>query len=320
VPALTTIQLFDTHSKYLDASDQEKPEEFRHALNEVMPRIYKMGFWREMLVEHTQDASKGYISLPEDTDSIVAGLLDNNPVPTRSLWHDYKMFGTNDDDETQLTAFIDDGYASTYREIEKATFYNFQLQVISDYNNSLPTSAFDVKILYRGSNTGIGFNDFLLNNTTTAGTGSGVNVSSIDQIIFNNIPEKHSIRVQADPADDSFDPIVLADLPSGSGVVRYRRYRIGNTNSDSSAHVLAKKRWVDCTSNNDLVHVPSNAIVKHALLGKLAEDNADLQRSQYHWGTVSQLLETDTDSYRGAAKPTLHIAPNGVGGGMTGMY
>jgi hypothetical protein len=56
------------------------------------------------------------------------------------------------------------------------------------------------------------------------------------------------------------------------------------------------------------------------LLGKLAEDNADLQRAQYHWGTVNQLLEVDTDSYRGAAKPTLHIAPNGVGGGMTGMY
>ena len=69
-----------------------------------------------------------------------------------------------------------------------------------------------------------------------------------------------------------------------------------------------------------MVHIPSNAIVKHALLGKLAEDNADLQRAQYHWGTVSQLLETDTDSYRGASKPTLHIAPNGVGGGMTGMY
>ena len=65
----------------LDASDNT-PDAFRQALNEIMPRIYKMGYWREMLLEHSQDASLGYISLPQDTDAIVAGLIDNNPVPT----------------------------------------------------------------------------------------------------------------------------------------------------------------------------------------------------------------------------------------------
>ena len=52
MPAKTTEQLFATHSQYLDASASEQ-EDFRNALNEVMPRIYKMGYWREMLVEHT---------------------------------------------------------------------------------------------------------------------------------------------------------------------------------------------------------------------------------------------------------------------------
>ena len=91
MPALTTLDLYETHSKYLDASDNT-PDAFRQALNEIMPRIYKMGYWREMLLEHSQDASLGYISLPQDTDAIVAGLIDNNPVPTRSVWHDYKLF------------------------------------------------------------------------------------------------------------------------------------------------------------------------------------------------------------------------------------
>ena len=111
MPALTTIQLFDTHAQYLDADSLSTNKEvaFRHALNEVMPRIYKMGYWREMLMEHSQDASKGYVSLPQETDSIVAALIDKNPVPTRSLWHDYKMFGTTDDDKTQINAFVDDG-------------------------------------------------------------------------------------------------------------------------------------------------------------------------------------------------------------------
>ena len=94
MPALTTDQLHLTHSKYLDAADAADEGKFREALNEIMPRIYKMGYWREMLVEHTQDASDGYVSLPSDTDSIVAGILDDSPLPTRSLWHDYKLFGT----------------------------------------------------------------------------------------------------------------------------------------------------------------------------------------------------------------------------------
>jgi len=319
VPAKTTEQLFATHSQYLDASASEQ-EDFRNALNEVMPRIYKMGYWREMLVEHTQDASDGYVSLPQDTDSIVAGILDDNPLPVHSLWHDYKMVGTNSQDDTLLGAFIDDGYAPTYRDIKTAYAYQLELQAIKNYQNTLPTDPFTVDVLYEGSTTGDGFMDFKLNETTTADTGSGVNISSIKQITYNKIPDGYTVRVIADPFDDSFDAVTLADLNSGSGSVRYRRFRIGGTNSSSSAHMLLKRKWVDVDSTTDLVHMPSNSLLKHALLAKLAEDNADLQRAQYHWGTVAQLLEEDTDSYRGAAKPTLKIAPGGVGGGISGMY
>ncbi len=319
VPAKTTEQLFATHSQYLDVEFAHQ-EDFRNALNEVMPRIYKMGYWRDLLTEHTQDASKGYISLPQDTDSILHGVLDNNPISTRSLWHDYKTFGTNEQDDTILDSFIDDGYASSYRDIETPYAYQLELQAVKNYNDSLPTDPFTVDVLYSGSNTGDGFMDYRLDQTNTADTSSGINISNIEQIIYNNIPDGFTIRVIADPFDDSFDAVTLADLPSGSGTVRYRRYRVGNTNSNSSAHLLLKRRWVDVDSGSDIVHLPSNSILKHALLGKFGEDNADLQRAQYHWATVAQLLETDTDSYRGAAKPTLRISPDGVGAGMSGMY
>jgi len=319
VPAKTTEQLFATHSQYLDVQYAHQ-EDFRNALNEVMPRIYKMGYWRDLLTEHTQDASKGYISLPPDTDSILYGVLDNNAMPTRSLWHDYKLFGTDEQNDTLLNSFIDDGYASSYRDIETPYAYQLELQAVRNYNDSLPTDPFTVDVLYKGSTTGDGFMDYRLDQTNTADTGSGVNISNIEQIIYNNIPDGFTVRVLADPFDDSFDAVTLADLPSGSGTARYRRYRIGNTKSDSSAHLLLKRRWVDVDSTTDLVHMPSNAILKHALLGKLSEDTADIQRAQYHWSTVAQLLDTDTDSYRGSAKPTLHIAPDGVGAGMSGMY
>lgn len=320
MPALTTNQLFRTHAQYLDAADSEDEGKFRDALNEIMPRIYKTGYWRDLIFEHSQDASDEYVSLPYDTDSVVAGILDNVTYSTKSLWHDYKIYGTNDQDDTLLSAFIDDGYASTYRDIKTQFAYQFELQALSDYKTSLPSTSFTVDILYRGSGTGDGFSTYQLSNSNTADSGSGINVSSIDSIIYSNIPDQYSIRVIADPFDDSFDAVTLADLPSGSGVVRYRRYRIGGTNSSSTAHMLLKRKWVDVDGKTDLVYLPSKSILKHALLGKLAEDNADLQRATYHWGVVNELLENDTDSYRGSAKPNLKIAPGGVGGGVSGMY
>ena len=320
MPAKTTEQLREAHSQWLDSADSESPEKFRAALNEVMPRIYKMGYWREMFVEHTQDASDGYVSLPENTDSIVTAIIDNNTVSTRSLWHDYKIYGTNDQDTTILGSFIDDGYAPTYRDIETAYAYQLELQVVYGVKTALPTTAFTVDVRYEGANTGDGYLNFQLSNTTTADTGSGVDISSIKEIVYNNIPDGHTIRVIADPFDDSFDAVTLADISSGSGVVRYRRYRVGGTNSSSSAHMLLKRRWGDVDGPDDLMHVPSHSIIKHALLGKLSEDNADLQRATYHWSVVKELLEDDTDSFRGSAKPNLKVSPGGVGGGIRGMY
>ena len=77
MPVKTTTQLYQSHGQFLDAADANDEGKFRDALNEVMPRIYKMGYWRDLLFEHSQDASDEYISLPPDTDSIVSAILDS---------------------------------------------------------------------------------------------------------------------------------------------------------------------------------------------------------------------------------------------------
>ena len=350
MPAKTTNQLFSTHGQYLDASESSESD-FRDALNEIMPRIYKMGYWREMMVEHTQDASAGYISLPQDTDSIVAAMLDNNPRASRSLWHDYKLFGTNDQDKTHLSAFIDDGYAPTYRDLVSGSQYKIQYHTLKAPFNVNPATG-DLTIKYRaygdatdGANALIAgaaklegdsfngetktFSGGAQSSATDVFSTTIADVTEILEISWASMEADHPVQVQAlyqgtagaDPvAPDATKDLILAQINSNNGSSRYRRFRIGGTNSTSSAHMLLKRRWVDVDSTSDLVHIPSNSILKHALLGKLAEDNADVERATYHWGVVKELLETDTDSYRGAAKPTLHIAPDGVGAGMSGMY
>ena len=331
MPATTVSYLYTTHSQYLDAANSSHIG-FRKALNEVMPRLYKMGYWRDMMLEHTQEASSGYIALPQDTDSIIAGIIDNSAVPTRSLWHDYKLFGTNQEDTTVLASFIDDGYHTTFRDLDGTTQYTLNITDIGPNSSAeiFNDASAEIKIICRRApTTSPDTVTITLSNSSggqTSKSSTETNVVHIERIIYKDIPAGHLTRLKAIQTSDISKEVILADIPSGQGEIRYRRYRVGGTNSESSAHLLLKRRFVslnidiDTDSSEDPIHVPEDAIVKHALLGKLSEDNGDIQRAEYHWGVCSRLLEKDTDSFRGAAKPSLHVAPNGVGSGMRGMY
>ena len=326
MPAKTITQLYDEDylRDFLEAP--YSAAKFRNALNEVMPRIYKMGYWREMVLEHTQSASDGYVSLPHNTDSIVGAVIDNNAVPSHSLWHDYRLFGTNDSDDNILSAFIDDGYASTYRDISTtaADQYKIQLKSISPETHLPNGGTINVAIRYSTAALPDGYlKETMVLNTGSATTknSTATTINKIHQIAYNNIPAESGIQIIAvHQAPSPLTNVVLGELPAGSGVLRYRRFRIGDTSSNSSAHMLLKRRWVDAVDSSETIHVPDRAILKHALLGKLSEDNADVQRAQYHWGICKQLLETDMDSYRGSTRPRVHIAPEGASSGMSGMY
>ena len=247
MPTATVSSLQTKYIKYLDLADLTGVDAadvaaFRSALDEVMPRIYQMGFWRDMmttLIE--QDVSSGYFTLPPDSeastgpttastgigyDSILHAILDDSPTVLYSIWHDYRMFGEPSvaskaaGDTSNMAGVVDDGY---------------------------------------------------------------------------------------------------------SGADGRRRYRISPVDSTTKATFLMRRKYapVSTTVINtaDLVYVPNDTtVIKHGLLGKLAEDNADVERAEYHWQTAQKLLEADIESYRGGARPKLHIAPEGVGSGMRGMY
>ena len=224
---------------YLDAS-ATGDEDFALALNEVMPRLYHMGFWRDMMTTLTEeDVSKGVWIFPADNpttgvgyDSIISAILDDNPAPLYSMWHDYRRFGEPPETATStykshMGGFIDDGYSAT----------------TDPYADDAPIS-----------------------------------------------PPR-------------------------------RQFRVSPVDSDTKATLLLRRKWVHVAGETDSAYLPNdNSILKHALLGKLGEDNADVERAEYHWQTAQRLLEADLDSYRGGAKPVLQISPNGAGGTIKGMY
>jgi hypothetical protein len=48
------------------------------------------------------------------------------------------------------------------------------------------------------------------------------------------------------------------------------------------------------------------------LLAKIGEDNADYERSNYHWKRARETLEQMADNTRGQAKPVIQISPWGM--------
>jgi hypothetical protein len=64
--------------------------------------------------------------------------------------------------------------------------------------------------------------------------------------------------------------------------------------------------------DEDLIYVGNINALKHGLLGRIAEDNADLERSEFHWNKCMQLLEEEASSTRGAAIPRLNIDTGGI--------
>tara|TARA_Y100000004_G_scaffold189394_1_gene244921 strand:+ start:3643 stop:4329 length:687 start_codon:yes stop_codon:yes gene_type:complete len=160
--------------------------------------------------------------------------------------------------------------------------------------------------------------------------GTGVGYECILHAILDDDPTVlysmwHDYRLFGEPSTTAASDVT--SLMAGvfddgySGADGLRRYRISPVDSNTKATFLMKRQYVEVSHNSHKVFIPNDpSVIKHAVLGKLAEDNADIQRAEYHWQTCQKLLDADLDSYRGGARPKVHIAPEGVGSGMKGMY
>jgi hypothetical protein len=79
-------------------------------------------------------------------------------------------------------------------------------------------------------------------------------------------------------------------------------------------HVLCKRAFKLLEDDDDICYVSNIGALKHGLLGRIAEDNADLERANYHWQLCTKLLDEEAASATGAAQPRLNIDPFGTGG------
>lgn len=302
MPALTVKAVTKALSDYV-----RPDEDIVAKLNMVMPRIYAMGMWRDLLYDWSIETTNKYFALPEHSESLLGAMLQDSPVDAQSQWHDYRISGYASDGPSPIFGVVDDGFHSTIEELRiptTADVYEIVVRAISP-SVSLPS---DGEIVVEST---------LLNGTKVrnsvdfssyAAGWSDATVTEVNSISFSDIHD--GVEVYASNQNDDSE-IILARI-KGDGVARYRRFRFSNSGSEvRNVKLLLKRAWQPVMSQDDIMHLGNLNAIKHGLLGMLAEDNADLERAQYHWTICRQLLDEELDAARGAAKPKLTVKPAG---------
>jgi len=315
--------------------------QFRKVLNLALPRLYNMGMWRDLVFEEVITTDASTFTIPDNAESIISALVDTDgssvdssfSSSVRSQHHDYRIVGRDDTaGEHTLSMFgiVDDGYSATVEEPVNGKTYSLRLAPISPSTN-LPASGVIYVTFSDGTNTSkIGTDEssedggkFTCDGTTGLNTVLVTDdITSISEIRVDTT--ELAAPVQLLWVETSSSPevtrVAATSLREKNQVTRYRRYRIDNRNSKTmSLRLLLKRKFRKLIDSTDVVYLSSINAIKHALLGNTAEENADLERANYHWAVCQSLLEEQLDAHRGAAKPMITFDPSGVGAYTSNM-
>jgi hypothetical protein len=305
MPATTVSQLVPMLSKYI-----EPDGEFTNSLNQVLSRIYNMGTYRDLTIQYSLPVVDNCITLPEEADSILHTTVDSQPVPVRALWHDFKSTGTGIGASDLTWGLVDAGFHALKKLITEPTDTLYVVPSDRSLTKNF-FSAFDGSRISIVATDG----DKLYESNTFYGQDASIPItfeSEIDSVVsirYDGLADTFDIRTDALDSDTT-----IATVGPDSGVTRYRRFRLNrSTNGQTTVHVLCKRAFQPVHTEDDIVYINNIGALKHGLLGRLMEDNADIERAEYHWNKCMLLLEEEAATSRGAAIPRLNVDPYGTG-------
>ena len=274
MPALTVKAITKSLSGYV-----RPDEDVVSKLNLVMPRLYAMGMWRDLLFDWTIQTTNDYFTLPDQSAGLIGAMLDDAPVEMQARWHDYRIGGYASDGVAPIFGVVDDGWTPTKEDITVASvadLFSFSLNPVSP--NLLPSEGTITVEGWRSDGTNT---DKTLHTVEVFSLdGSAQMISDYDtwvevtSIYFEGVFAPVDVRVEDEFATS------LATV-RGDGIARYRRFRFSNpANSTRVIRLLLKRSWETVFTENDFVYLGNLNAIKHGLLGMIAEDNGDLERAQ----------------------------------------
>ena len=279
-------------------------QSFAPSLNQALETIYGMGAWRDLTIQGTFSCGNGYFSLPDQAENVLFAVVDDQPARVRSLWQDYRTIGAAQDTLISY-GLIDDGFQPLMVDLPALGVTQLFITPAADTTDTTAISAANGEQVFA---TGYGASKYILSAQSGSTLTFSEMVTGVHELQYSGLARRYDIRTSAgDPST------TVATVGPGDGVARFRRYRVPQAGPQSFVHVLCKRRFVPVQEDNDPIYINNISALKHALLGVLAEDNADLERSEIHWGKCRQILDEQLDQYRGPARPSLDLQLAGDG-------
>lgn len=300
MPSYTVAQLEDILGAYVPPGASD----FSAALSQVLPRLHSIGLWRDLAYEISLSGQYGYVSLPADTEAVLACTINNYPRMARSMWHDVRISGRQAT-VSQSYGVVDAGWFPVILDmcdvqgttVAAPVTNNTLLGLAAGTATTLVASSFIGSIDIRVGNTS-------LSQTEVLGTLAFVHsapFTAITEIVYCDV------ATPVDLIDSAFPTKVIATIPTGTGVLRFRRFRTSQKDANTTIHLLVKRGSPSNLTPDTIVHLGNIGAIKHGLLGVVAEDSGDVERSGYHWGMAGKILDQELASLFGLAKPTLRF-------------
>ncbi len=298
MPATTVKVLSDQLASYCSPDQQFLP-----ILNLVLPRLYSMGYWRDLCYELEITTSNGYFSLPMEAESIMSATVDQTPKNLWAQWHDYKVGGIpNSYSAYPVFGIVDDGYGPVKEVLPNDTNHSVILKPVAP-QTTLPADG-SVYVTYERENGVAGNYVFGITNAASM-TMPDTDVRRVTEIRFEGVPRRLILE-----ATDGTNTYTLAE-GRGDFVARYRRFRTSAPSNGQTQKIflLLKRAFLPLMEENDVVYLGNLNAIKNSILATTAEDNADIERSNYHWQLCRQLLDEEKDASRGGARQVFTIDP-----------
>jgi hypothetical protein len=284
---------------------------FAAAMQQVLPRLHDLGLWRDLVYEISIDASLGYVALPVDIDAVLVCTVNDLPRPLRSLWSDIRISGRL----AVLSGWygvVDAGYFPVMRDLTDVTTYDAEtgldtLQGFLAGSNTAATTLTGEIVIETDTFNSTGTSQTLTQTITSSLTFAGEDsFSQIKAIRYNNV------NVSVDLVIPTATGEIVATVPEGSGVLRFRRFRVPtNIGTTTTVHFLVKRAAPTELTDDTVIYLSSIGALKAGLLAVIAEDNSDLDRAARHWGEAGKILDQELQSITGGNKPRLKFDLSG---------
>jgi hypothetical protein len=209
---------------------------------------------------------------------------------------------------------VDEGYSPVLLDMK-------DVQGVADVADVAPVSDRTLRARYSGTTTAVVFSVFTGVIDTKVKLVDGGNRiltqedSGSDELLFVAAEDFNSIvsisytdnPSSIDLYDDAFGDKVIATIPAGSGVLRFRRFRTPEKSASCIVHLLLKRDAPSHIDDNTVVHLGNIGAIKNAMLAIIDEDSADRTRAKDSWAEVEKILDEELQAVMGSAKPTMRV-------------